>query len=195
MQKIKVDWTLIWKEFRRGDMEAFRSIYSAFVGKLYAYGHKLTPDIQIVEDSIQELFLDMYTHRQNLSETNNLEYYLLKAIRQVIFHRLKNENRFYSMDDFNSKAFNVDFEIEKNNHDDIRQEKIERIKKSLNSLTPKNREILYLKFYRRFSYQQIGEMLEMQPDSAKKQVYRVIAKLKEDLSSQLLQLLYLCFRA
>ena len=195
MQLKEHNWTSVWKEFRKGNMDAFQKIYNAFLDKLYAYGSKLTSDFSVVEDSIQELFLEIYTHRENLSETVNLEYYLLKAIRQIIFHRLKKENRFYSLDELNSTIFNVNFEIEKNRPDDIQQEKIELIKKSLDSLTPKNREILYLKFYRGLSYQQIGEMLDMQADSAKKQVYRVISRLKEDLGSQTLELFFMCFKA
>lgn len=176
-------------------MEAFQKIYNGFLENLYAYGSKLTSNISVVEDSIQELFLEMYTHRKNLSETDNLEYYLLKALRRIIFHKLKKENRFQSLENSDLGAFNIDFEIEKNNPDDIQQGKIDLIKKSLASLTPKNREILYLKFYRGLSYQQIGEMLDMQPDSAKKQVYRVIARLKDDLGKQLLEFFFLCFIA
>lgn len=188
------DWSVVWKKFRKGDMEAFRNIYIGFLDNFYAYGSKLTSNIVVVEDSIQELFLEMYTHRKNLSETENLEFYLLKALRRIIFHKLKKENRFSSLKDNDFGAFNIDFEIEKNNPDDFEEEKIELIKKSLASLSPRNREILYLKFYRELSYQQIGEMLEMQPDSAKKQLYRVISKLKKNLGSQLLELFFLCFR-
>ncbi len=191
----KLDWTVVWKEFRAGDMNAFQKIYNGFLENLYAYGSKLTSNIAVVEDSIQELFLELYTHRKNLSGTDNLEYYLLKALRRIIFHRLKKESRFQSLTDSDLEVFNIDFEIEKNNPHDILQEKIDLIKKSLASLTPRNREILYLKFYRGLSYHQIGEMLEIQPDSAKKQVYRVISKLKGDMGIQLLEFFFLCFRA
>lgn len=189
------DWLDTWAEFKKGDMEAFRQIYDAFLGNLYSYGSKLTTNTLIVEDSIQEMFLDMYTHRKNLSETDNLEYYLLKVLRRTIFHKLKKENRFQLLEDFKPEAFRLDFEIETNMPDDIQEEKINLIKESLLAMEPKNKEILYLKFYRGLSYNQIGELTGIKPDSAKKQVYRIVSKLREVLGNQLLELFMLCFRA
>jgi len=50
--------------------------------------------------------------------------------------------------------------------------------KSLEELSPQAREIIYLKFYGDLSYQEIGEMPGMKPDSAKKQVYRTVSSLR-----------------
>ena len=187
-------WQDVWNEFKKGDMEAFRQIYNAFLSNLYSYGSKLTNNTLVVEDSIQEMFLDLYTHRKNLSETDNLEYYLLKVLRRTIFHKLKQENRFQSLEDHKLETFNIDFEIERNMPDDIQEEKITLIKDSLSTMEPQNREILYLKFYRELSYNQISELLGIKPDSAKKQVYRIVSKLREVLGNQLLELFILCFR-
>ncbi|HAZ04277.1 MAG: hypothetical protein A2W90_23040 [Bacteroidetes bacterium GWF2_42_66] len=193
--KIKENvWQDVWNEFKKGDMEAFRQIYNAFLSNLYSYGSKLTNNTLVVEDSIQEMFLDLYTHRKNLSETDNLEYYLLKVLRRTIFHKLKQENRFQSLEDHKLETFNIDFEIERNMPDDIQEEKITLIKDSLSTMEPQNREILYLKFYRELSYNQISELLGIKPDSAKKQVYRIVSKLREVLGNQLLELFILCFR-
>lgn len=189
------EWENVWTGFKEGDMEAFRQIYDAFLGNLYSYGSKLTTNTVVVEDSIQEMFLDMYTHRKNLSETDNLEYYLLKVLRRTIFHKLKQENRFQLIEDIKHGAFNLDFEIENNMPDDIQEEKINLIKESLSAMDPQNKEILYLKFYRGLSYLQISELLEIKPDSAKKQVYRIVARLREVLGNQLLELFMMCFRA
>ncbi|MGV8091773.1 MAG: RNA polymerase sigma factor [Mangrovibacterium sp.] len=183
----------IWSRFREGDMEAFRKIYDTFLPNLYAYGSKLTSNIPLVEDSIQEMFLDLFTHRKNLSGTDNLEYYLIKVLRRTIFHKIKNEARFQSLED--QGAFNIDFEVESHMPDDLQEEKIKRVKDSLASLSPQNKEILYLKFYQGLTYQQIGEMTGTQPDSVKKQVYRIISRLRTDLGSQLLELFILCFKA
>ena len=186
------DWQDAWTRFKKGDMEAFRQIYDAFLANLYSYGIKLTDNTAIVEDSIQEMFLEMYTHRKNLSETSTLEYYLLKVLRRTIFHKLRKESRYQPMEEH---SFNINFEIETNMPDDIREEKIALVKKSLSDLGPQNQEILYLKFYRGLTYQQIGELLGVKPDSAKKQVYRIISGLREVLGNQLLELFIMCFRA
>ncbi len=176
-------------------MEAFRQIYDGFLSNLYSYGSKLTADSSIVEDSIQEMFLDMYYHRKTLSSTVRLEYYLLKTLRRTIFHRIKRESRFQPIENSESGSFIIDFEIEKNMPEDIQEEKIRMIKDSLAKLDQQHREIIYLKFYARLNYQQISDILGIKPESAKKQVYWVVTKLREDLGSLLLELFMLCFKA
>lgn len=59
-------------------------------------------------------------------------------------------------------------------------EKSSELLAALATLDPKQRELLFLKFYNNLSYKEIGKILDIQPDSAKKQVYRIIKKLKDE---------------
>jgi RNA polymerase sigma factor (sigma-70 family) len=140
------------------------------------------------------LFLEIYTHRKNLSTPDNLEFYLLKALRRIVFHKIKKENRFINLEENLSKSFL--FELEQVNYanEDFQEEKIDLVKSALSELTTSQREILYLKFYNNLNYNEIGDLLGVRPDSAKKQIYRIIERLRTDLSSQILNLFSVCFR-
>ncbi|WP_423128288.1 RNA polymerase sigma factor [Gaoshiqia sp. Z1-71] len=194
MKGIKhTDWSVAWSRFKDGDMDCFQQIYNQFFDRLFQYGCKLTGNTELVEDSIQELFLTVYTNRNKLSDTDSVEFYLLKALKFTIYGKLRKEKRLV-FDRGESGDFKLEFMLETEEPEDLEQEKIDLILKSLNDLSPASREIIYLKFYSNLNYQQIGEMLGIKPESAKKQVYRIVTSLRAVLKDSPLELLMICFR-
>jgi RNA polymerase sigma factor (sigma-70 family) len=169
-------------------------IYDGFLSNLYAYGTKLAPGFDLLDDCIQELFLEIYTHRKNLKNPENLEFYLLTALRRIIFHKIKKENRFTNLEGNLTKAFLFELELDNYENEDFKEERIKVVKDALAELNTSQREILYLKFYNNLSYIEIGELLGVRPDSAKKQVYRIIEHLRIDLANRILNLFSICFR-
>lgn len=194
MQTATKNWESEWKKFKEGDLNAFQTIYDSFLPNLYAYGVKLAPGFELLDDCIQELFLDLYTHRKNLTIPENLEFYLLKSLRYIIFHKIKKENRYTNIEEKLTKSFLFNLETEDYESDSIIQDKLELIRSALSELNSTQREILYLKFYNNMNYSEIAEILGVKPDSAKKQVYRVVERLREVLSARFLNLFCLCFR-
>jgi RNA polymerase sigma factor (sigma-70 family) len=170
------NWFMEWASFKSGDMGSFQRIYDHFFDRLYQYGCKLTADTELVEDSIQELFLALYTKKAQLSDTDHLGFYLLKALKLTLYGKMRKEKRIFRKQ--NDDGFRLQFVVETDESETIEQEKIDLILKSLEELSPRAREIIYLKFYGDLSYQEIGEMLGMKPDSAKKQVYRTVSSLR-----------------
>lgn len=193
MQANLNDWTAVWLRFKDGDLNAFQEIYDGFISNLHAYGAKLAPGFELLDDCIQELFLELYTHRKNLNTPENLEFYLLKSLRRIVFHKIKKENRFINLEENLTKSFLFDLELDNYENDNFLQEKIDVVKSALAELTTSQREILYLKFYNNLNYNEIGDLLGVRPDSAKKQVYRIIERLRTDLSTRILSLFSVCF--
>lgn len=189
------NWSHYWLAFRNGDMDAFQRIYVTFFDKLYAYGSKLTNDSSVLEDSIQELFLNLYTHRENLALAINLEYYLLKSLRLTIYQKFRKQGKveFLGLSEVFTEESGFTFEVETSQdvEDEYKQEIINRI---LNSLDASYREILYLKFYSNLSYNEIGEILDINPDSAKKKVYRIISRLKKKYKGAAIGFFLACFK-
>lgn len=188
------DWTVIWRRFKEGDLNAFQLIYDGFLPDLYAYGAKLAPGFELLDDCVQELFLELYTHRQNLNTPDNLRFYLLKALRRIVFHKIKKENRFINLEENLTKSFLFELELENYENEEINYEKMEVVKSALAELSTAQREILYLKFYNNLSYSEIGDLLGVKPDSAKKQIYRIVERLRGSLSNRILSLFTMCFR-
>lgn len=190
------NWNHYWLAFKNGDMDAFHRIYVAFFDKLYAYGSKLTKDNTVLEDCIQELFLTLYTNRSKLAIDINLEYYLVKSLRLTIYQKFRKLGKieFFGLSQVldEESDFIFELETEQSATEEHRQEIIKNI---LNTLDAGYREILYLKFYSNLSYEEIGEILSIHPDSAKKKIYRIIHRLRKKYTGEILELFIMCFTA
>ena len=72
-------------EFVRGDDNAYSDIYNLYAKDLYAFGLSLRAKTDLIEDAIHDIFVEIYTHRQNLEKVDNLKYYFLAAFRNRLF--------------------------------------------------------------------------------------------------------------
>ncbi len=185
-------WELIWEKFRAGDRRAFETIYNEYVDALFAYGSKITPHRALVEDAIQDLFIDMYNYHSKLRNPGSLEFYLYKSLKRIIFRKLKEKFRFTHPEQF-VEHFDLKFPLEEVELDEL-EEHTGMLQKELRGLDAKKRELLFLKFNSGLTYKEIGELLNCKPDTAKKQVSRVLKLLRGKLGEDFLELFLVCLR-
>src|ERR1700754_5107003 len=92
MQERHEDEVLLWLQFKNGDREAFAVLYEKFIIPLIAYGTKLCPDRELLKDQIQELFVELWNSRENLSIPGATRFYLLKALRYKLIRLEKHRH-------------------------------------------------------------------------------------------------------
>ena len=80
-------WQGIWEKFKYGDQKAFEIIYNEYVDVLFAYGSKITCDKSLVEDSIQDLFIDIYTYNIGLASQNHSNFIFSKRWNELLSGR------------------------------------------------------------------------------------------------------------
>lgn len=156
------------------------------------YGSKLTADSELVKDAIQDLFIDLYKYSPTIKNPELLEFYLYKSLKHSIIKKLKKENRLQSIQpDYNS--FELTFYAETEDFlDDSKNRQLDSLQKALKGLDHQKRELLFLKFDSGLTYCEIGELLNMKPDTVKKQVYRIIHHLHDSVGAKILELFLLC---
>lgn len=173
----------IWNEFRKGENHALSTIYLQHVHLLYRYGSKFTSDNEMVKDVIQDMFIDLINNRDNLGETNNICFYLMTSFRRRLARSMSRNTNVIFSGDANFSAdivYSAEQELIDKENLTIREQKV---KNALASLSPRQREILFYKFFCDFSYEQICEIMELQYDSARKQTHRALKAMKEILFS------------
>lgn len=170
----------LWDEFKSGDMEAYEFIYRNQVRDLFNYGMSISPDDAMVKDCIQELFLEIWKSRENLSPTNNIKYYLFKALRYKLNHSKTLSQKTKSMEG-QSAIYNklVSFPFEE---EIIRKQQIvlnkKKIEQAISKLTSRQREVITLSFYEGLSYDEIASLMSMRVDSVYTLVWKAISRLK-----------------
>lgn len=185
-------WELIWEKFKAGDRRAFETIYNEYVDSLFAYGLKMTPHQALVEDAIQDTFLDIYNYGNRLRKPESLEFYLYKTLKRIIIRKLKEKYRFTHPDDF-VMQFELKFPLEESELENL-AEHTGMLKEELENLDARKRELLFLKFNSGLTYNEIGTLLDCKPDTVKKQVQRILKLLRGKLGENFLELFVVFYR-
>jgi RNA polymerase sigma factor (sigma-70 family) len=179
----------LWDTFLAGDDKSLEIIYRRYFDELYNYGIKWLNDISLTEDSIQDLFVKLLRTRKNLSATTSIKYYLFRAFRSIVLDKLKRKNKTACLDEAGKHLFVFDLSPEKSM---IRQEENTNLQKrlsaALDTLTPRQREAIFLRYIEGFSYEQMAAMMNLTTKGAYKLMARAIDALKEQLKGTAWQL-------
>ena len=163
----------LWSEFSKGSEAAFAHIYSRFFSLLFNYGIKIAPNHQLINDCIQELFIDIWSSRLRLKEVEWLKTYLIKSVRRRIIKELKRENNAStnSIDEDYNFRIQLSHDVQLINQED-KSARIERLNLAMEYLTDRQREAVFLKFYERLSYEQLAGVMGI----STKAVYKIMAR-------------------
>ena len=195
MVRDRSQWIEVWKRFRSGDRYAFSEIYKEFADVLFAYGSKITHDRELLKDCIQDLFYNLYRYNIELKNPEYLEFYLFRSLKNDIVRKVRNNYNEASLTDEGMFQFELKFQAEYDSSDtDSGELRAVALRKILQTIDPQKRELLFLKFSTGLNYPEIGEIVGMNPDAVKKQVYRTIDSLRDKFGDKLLALLMISSR-
>lgn len=171
----------LWEKFKTGDKEALSRIYYTYYNPLYDYGIRIHNDPAFIKDCIQELFFDLINKLSSLGSTDSIKSYLMASFRRRVFVKLKkNKGINYLEDSYAPDAFEIEPSAEtqmiSKESKDIYTQKIQDM---LAKLSSREREAIYLKFYKNLSYKEITEVMGVNYQSARKLIYRAIKTLRE----------------
>lgn len=176
-----IDEGALWNAFKSGNETALVSIFDRYVKVLYNYGIKIYQDRESVEDTVQELFIELWKNRKNLSDTDSIKFYLFKALRfklqRVRKSRISRDLLSLSQVDDGVAPSHEFFVIAEQTMYEQRQ----RLLKMLDSLTPRQREAIFLRYFEEMSYERIAEIMEMNKQSVYNLIHAGIAQLRESL--------------
>jgi RNA polymerase sigma factor (sigma-70 family) len=189
-------WLEVTYRFRTGDPAAFGEIYSEFIDSLYAYGTKITRDRELVKDCIQDIFVSLQRLNPQLHHPEYIEFYLFRSLKNSIYHKLKENKKTENLPIDEMTIFGLQFSVEQETSElESEHLRVEKLKSILKTLDPQKRELLFLKFSTGLNYIEIGHLLNMNPDTVKKQVYRTLDHLRGKYGSQLMELMMIWVRS
>lgn len=172
----------IWQMFRNGHEGAFRYIYEQYVDHLFKYGVRFTVNRELIKDLIQDLFIELRNSR-NLSDTDCIRFYLLRALRYKIIRTLKRQDRKNWLVRKHS-MFNIRIEVSheiKILNRQMEEENRQKIQYAISRLNNKQREAIYYFFYEDLSYAQIASLMGFSNvKSARNLIYKALDIIRKD---------------
>ena len=180
MEFVFQDDSATWQLFKNGDQQAFAYIYTRYSPNLYEYGMRMLQDEDVTRDVMHDLFVKLWQNRQSAGSTNNIKYYLITSLRNLIFTRKSIDNRMLHEELHESTGFNMEFTPES---EYIRKEQLgqlsELLLEALNKLSPRQKEIIYLRYFEELDYNEVAELMNMSVKAAYKLSARALDTLRE----------------
>jgi RNA polymerase sigma factor (sigma-70 family) len=181
----------IWDQFREGDERSFSVLFEMYLQPLHRYGMKFVSDEAFVKDCIQDLFIKLYNNRASLSATANPKFYLLFSLKNIIIDALAKNNRlvFLPPEELPFIA-TYQYVIDPDEIDNEKEIK-EKFEQVLESLSPRQKEAIYLRFQMDLSYEEISQLLGINYQSARNLIHRSISKIRESMNLTLFITLFI----
>ena len=164
---------------RAGDIRALESIWQLYADDLLAYLTALLHSRQDAEDVLQEVFIEIAKRHQRVGAAKELKPYLFRMSRNVAFNLHKKSKRRAVRE----KGFSLLMQTqEEGDRDDGHSELQLKLEKALRLLPEKQRAVLSLKFYRKKTFREIAEMLDISENTASSRYRYGMLKIKQKIN-------------
>lgn len=173
----------LWQQLKQGSELALGKLIKIYFNLLLNYGYKFVKDEAFVKDCVQDVFISIWTHRNNILTPNSIHAYLLSSVRRRVF-REKVRQRIEdnpSISNIENEPELLDFSpewqlIEKESLNEMTQ----KVSELLNKLPKRQREVLYLRFYQNLERTEIGDIMGINDQSVSNHLQAAFKNFKEN---------------
>lgn len=180
----------VFQHIMNGDIDAYSGLYKEYYKRFYNYGRKFTNNVPLIEDSIQEVFLDLWNRREKLSHVDAPNFYLYSSFRYLLLKKIKQHDKIVLNEADDAYAFSDEHMVVSS---ELSEELQVKLQKAIKTLTGRQLEAIFLKYYEDLSYKEIAAMLNISVKATYKIMARSLLALKEKVMIFLFLFEYLLF--
>ncbi|MEN8227961.1 MAG: sigma-70 family RNA polymerase sigma factor [Bacteroidota bacterium] len=180
----------LWNELKKGNPDVLNIFFRIYYNDLYFYGTKLVKDKNLIIDTIQDVFSNLWEGKEKLSDVQYIKAYLFKIFRNRLLKASQKNIILFPLKD-SRELPEKELII---SHEDmiIEQEIKSQISKTihivLEELTEKQKEIIYLRFYCNLSNTEISQTLSINKQSVSNLLNRALNTFRKKLNNSDLSL-------
>ena len=147
---------------------------------MFTYGCYLGFAREVVKDAIHDIFIKITTDSDKLDDISNIKFYLFRSLKNRLLDIHKNQREYIGLENIDEIPFNIQVNVEELMIEQEDQMQIKTgIEQMLNSLTDRQREIIYLRYVQGYDYQQISELLHISVHGCRKLVSKALLNLRD----------------
>ena len=162
--------------------ENIASIYNRYVDDLHTYALYLGFEKEVIMDAIHDVFCKFAANEKLLQDVSNIKFYLFKSLKNRLYdiYKARKEYAELSAIDLQDAPFNIQVTIEDRLIDKEEQQQIkDQLSEMLDSLTERQREVVYLRYVQEYDYAQISELLNISIHGCRKLLSKAMQNLRE----------------
>lgn len=154
------------RRIAEGDEQAFREIYDLHRDRVYTYSMAIIKVRSLAEDTVQEVFLKIWTNKAKLPQIQNFTAYLTTITRNHIisqFRKMASEESF-----IRALIRQGELQIAKPHSEAMLYSELKMVlAQAVNRLSPRQKQIYELSRLEGYSYEEIAGMLNLSPQTVK----------------------------
>ena len=184
----------LWQQLKNGSELALGKLIKKYFNLLQNYGYKFIRNEDFVKDCVQEVFVEIWSRRQNISQPDSVRAYLLSSVRKRILResvrqKINGDDEIINIEnDLKFAEFSPELVmIEQENT----QETIQKVTLLLNSLPKRQREVIYLRFYQNLERDEIAQIMGVNAQSVSNLLQAAFKTIRENWSGLIFHYLFL----
>lgn len=167
----------IIRQIRKGNRNAFRTLFDHYFSALAAFGYRYVPDVPAVEDMVQEVFIAFWENRTNFEHPGAVKSFLYTSVRNKCLNHLKHQS--VKRKHEGSLLYRLESDQYFESHV-IEEETFNKLFVEIRKLPPASQEIMLLAL-NGLKNQEIAEELKVSVNTVKTQKKIAYARLKDAL--------------
>ena len=157
----------------------FTDLYDKTIDNLFEFGMKFTADREMIKDCIQDVFVKLYTKKDELSNVVNIESYLYVSLRNRINDEFRHNNHICD-NEVNDNQMKDLYEDEALDMETIEEErkKHKRLYDYVKCLSPRQQQIIHLYYIEQRKYDDICRIMGINYQSVRNLMHRSLLRLR-----------------
>lgn len=170
----------LWNALQEDDSAAFTLLVRRHARLLISYGRKFSPDPEVVQDAVQDLFAEIWQYRKRITPVQNIHTYLYVSLRRKILKAVKRSSGIsLSEPGFHEIPFHITFSVQEQwIESESEHLRIRYLNSLINRLPERQKEALYLKFYQNLSHEEIAEVMGIRYQSVSNLIQRALEQIR-----------------
>lgn len=180
-----LDDVRLWELFREGKEIAFTHIYGTHFKGLFQYGCQFTKNESLVEDALQDMFIELREKREKTIIQTSIRNYLFTCLRRrILLYKKKFNDHTTNFEHSEFRLFEIEISTEQKIIDEqIKTDNKKKLKEVIKLITNRQREAIYCLYYEGLNYEEIKELMGFTNiRSVRNLIYRALAHMKSALS-------------
>lgn len=168
----------------KSDENAFRLLFSRYRHKIFYIARKLLQSDSLAEDVLQEIFLKIWIHREQLPEVINFKAYLNTITRNHVYNTLRkvaNEEKLIGGLAIRNNSVAAGTEQSAAFQTLSYQELQSALQKAIASLTPQQRKTFELSRLEGLRHEEIASLLNISKETVKKHISEALHTIRRRL--------------
>lgn len=175
-----------WKLLVEGEKQGLYTCFNLFYDDLYRFGLSLYRDPELIKESIQNLFIELWAIRDKLANVGNIQQYVFTIYKRIIYktHQKSFNNdpdRKLPLEEVEEEMLSVkSYEsiLIASQEDEYLKK---RLKYALARLTPRQKEIILMRYFECLSFKDIAHKTLLTERTVYNTLHSAISALRENL--------------